>query len=102
MASVVTDYPAAWNDYCRRWWTWMLGWLGPLPAELLVGVPLTKLTGSNAPFLIIAVAGMVCFLIGGTRTIYWRCPRCGKSFHHKWGYTNTFARNCLHCGLPKR
>ena len=36
---------------------------------------------------------------------YWSCPRCGKPFHcaargvGRW--INPFARQCLHCGLPK-
>lgn len=29
------------------------------------------------------------------------CPRCNKPFFRSGAFHNSFAKSCLHCGLPK-
>jgi hypothetical protein len=41
-------------------------------------------------------------LFAGAGIYVWvsRCPRCGERFHFRAGFSNPWARKCLHCG-PK-
>jgi hypothetical protein len=68
-----------------------------------IGPSLATLTGikQNNVAVMIALCWMIAFAISGFRLSLFRCPRCSKSFYSTSLYTNSFARKCLHCGLPK-
>ena len=100
--SVATRYPAAWAEYKKRLRRMMFTWVAILPAELLVGLPLSWAFGSNFPFLVIAVPALGAFFVAAVRYSDWPCPRCGMPFHRTFFRNWTFARRCLHCKLPKR
>lgn len=55
----------------------------------------------GAWFAAVAFPMMAIIAVAQVRRIRWPCPRCGQSFHVCWWYSNTFARRCVHCGLPK-
>ena len=94
-------YARAWNDYRRRRALFWTGFLGFIPAEALIGVPLGRLIGSDVPFLVIAIGSIALFLFAGLRLFNFRCPSCGKRFFMRGFAYNQFARRCLHCGFPK-
>ena len=101
------DYAVAWRDCRKRTIIFWIVFLGYMPGVgvifFAVGPSLAALTGIklNDSGIMIAFCWMVAFAITGFRLSLFRCPRCGQSFF--WGswYTNTFARKCVHCGLPK-
>ena len=102
MSSLARDYPLAWRSY-RRWRALLWGgFLGLVPAVVLVGVPASAALGTSVPFSVTAAIFMGCFAVAGLRLSFWRCPRCGKPFHRRDLYGNAFARKCLNCGLPRR
>jgi hypothetical protein len=76
---------------------------GVLTIFLVVGLPLSALTGIKADYFGYAVA--ICWIaasvVAGVRAAWFPCPRCGKPFFASWWYRNPFARKCVHCGLPK-
>jgi predicted RNA-binding Zn-ribbon protein involved in translation (DUF1610 family) len=53
------------------------------------------------PAFVVAIGWMVFFVVAGNLVVRFPCPRCGKWFFAKWWYRNSFARRCVHCGLPK-
>ena len=75
--------------------------LGYVPGVLVVGVSLNKLVGSGIPVFLVAVGWMFALAFAGIALKTFPCPRCGKHFFRSWRYHNTFARKCVHCGLPK-
>jgi hypothetical protein len=81
----------AWNDYKRRR-LWLVGSIVSFFVVLLLN---SKVAGEFAFFWGIA------FIIFGLRHSFFRCPRCGNFFFLKFPGNNSFARHCLHCGLPK-
>jgi len=83
-------------------------------AVVVIAVTLTSKYGSQGAFAKIfggaLFAGEAVLLIKllsvSGEYIDWSCPRCGKPFHAalragfiRW--RNSFARRCVHCGLPK-
>jgi hypothetical protein len=60
-----------------------------------------SLFSTFTPAFIVAIGWMVFFVIVGNLALRFLCPRCGGWFFEKWWYSNTFARRCVHCGLPK-
>ena len=60
-----------------------------------------RLFSTFTPAFALAFAWMAFFVIAGNVFVRFPCPRCGKAFFAKWWYQNTFARRCVHCGLPK-
>jgi len=90
----------------RRRYMW-IGWIGFLPAGLLVyGLthwfdPENTVVGA---FGICYMAGWMVLIVRATRA---RCPRCGKIFSAKWYWSAVFTQSCLHChlgmdGLPTK
>ena len=102
-----SDYTAAWRNYrTRRLVSWVvcLSYIpGAMAIFLGVGLPLSSLTGIKADYFFYPIAGawMLAALITSLRTVSFPCPRCGKHFFSTWWYRNPFARQCVHCGLPK-
>jgi hypothetical protein len=88
-----------WRRY-RRWarlrWVAFLGYLP-------FGIAYSKLheylglTGPPIPVL----AWFVFFGVTMAMTGFFGCPRCESPFFFTWYWSNPFARQCLHCGLPK-
>lgn len=48
---------------------------------------------------------MTAWFLGAVVTSFrvsgFHCPRCGRRFFEASWYYNSFARRCVHCGLPK-
>ncbi len=98
-------YQKDWEEYKKRQKTYWLVFLAFLPFTFLiqlisVNLPEINLPDVNIGFLCFIVFG-ICWTICGVRLLYWRCPRCGNSFHAKWLFSNIFSGKCLHCKLAK-
>jgi hypothetical protein len=97
-----------WIEYKRRRRTFWLAFL-LFPLWIFPGATLQDyLAGrgydgrSLVTFLVVLVPPMACLMVVSLRLIFWPCPRCGRPLHCTWWYGNPwFARQCLHCGLPK-
>ena len=94
-------YRRQWQEYKRRNRIFWCVFLTYVPGVLLIGYPLSRLFGSDTVIWVVAISWMVAFLIAQTYLSNWKCPRCGKRFLQRRWSTNTHARKCLHCGLPK-
>jgi hypothetical protein len=44
---------------------------------------------------------MSLFVVNQSRLNFFRCPRCGRCFFIRFPLSNSFARRCMHCGLPR-
>jgi len=101
------DYSAAWRDLRRRRRFVWIACLGYVPGVailiFIVGAPLSYLTGIKLDYFVFGIAGT--WMVAVMSTSVWagtfRCPRCHRWFFAKWWYSNSFARKCVHCGLPK-
>jgi hypothetical protein len=76
--SLAFTYPDRWRSYRRRWWLRWGSFLGLIPTELVVGVPLSKALNSDAPFIGVGFIGMACSCAARERTP--SRGRCGRSF----------------------
>lgn len=90
-----------WDDYRRRRNLAWVAFLGYVPVVFMVAVLSMRLFSTFTPAFVVAIAWMVFFAIAGNLALRFPCPRCGKWFFAKWWYHNSFARRCVHCGLPK-
>jgi predicted RNA-binding Zn-ribbon protein involved in translation (DUF1610 family) len=105
--SMQSSYGVAWRDLRARkiiFWAILLGYVpGVLAIFLIVGLPLSALTGVKPDYFFYTIAScwMAAFVVASVRVALFSCPRCGKSFFAKWWYRNPFAKKCVHCGLPK-
>ena len=93
--------PTAWGSY-RRWsrvcWALVAGYL---PGVAGIGAGLSILLGSEIPAFLVWGGWTGALVYAGNRALAFRCPRCGYPFFRTaWSY-NSFARKCVHCGLPK-
>src|SRR5258708_4392741 len=102
MPSLVQTYPKQWKNYRYCWWLHHGSFLALIPAEILIGLPLSYLTGSQAFIGLVWVVAMLGGIVGSYRLKNWQCPRCGYFFHQEGGWCNIWSRRCLNCGLPKR
>jgi len=75
--------------------------LGYVPVVLSVGVLSMWLFSTYTPAFVVAIGWMVFCVVSGNLAVRFPCPRCGKWFFAKWWYHNSWARRCVHCGLPK-
>jgi hypothetical protein len=94
------SYAEQWQRYrywVRMFWGLFLGWL-PFGA-VLGGVAL--LVQSDALVYPLLFAYAVAWVASGIVASNFRCPRCGKTFFWSLRYRNPFARQCVHCHLPK-
>lgn len=93
----------AWREYRRRQ-RWSVGlWLAFLPGTALTGYVGWRLFGSPGWFALMGALWFGAIVVAEIRVLTFRCPRCGQAFFGSWlpGLGNPFARNCIHCGLPK-
>src|SRR5262245_24330837 len=92
---------SSWSYY--RFWSrtsWLL-LLTYLPGVITLGALFGLLfPRGNYIFLAFGVWVVALWLVG-LRTLAFRCPRCGQPFFRTSWYHNGFARECVHCGLPK-
>jgi hypothetical protein len=94
---------SSWHAYrVRR--RWVIGlFIGYLPGMFALGTLLSPMFESDVPMVLIALAWMLAWAVAICRFSSFACPRCRKPFFG-WGLgerTHTFARKCVHCGLPK-
>ena len=85
-----------------------VAWAAVIPAELIIGIPLSKFLSSSVPFTAVGLIALGAFAASGIAVGRFRCPRCGKLFTARvkketvfddmW-YRNPFTSKCLHCGL---
>jgi hypothetical protein len=95
------NYQTAWQRYKNLRNLAILAWVGFLPALHLAKIG-ARYFSMPALYFTVLIAWVVFLISTGAEVAYWPCPRCGKKFSSKWGYTvGTFARRCVHCGLPK-
>ena len=90
-----------WAEYkASRRLSWMLFFGGPPVVLLLGGIP-AELLEIMALFWVVAIPWMIAWYFVSMRAVWLLCPRCGKRFFTKGWFTNTWAKRCMHCGLPK-
>lgn len=92
-------FKSNWEDYKKRRLIFRVIFLSYIPAELLIGVPLSR-AHHSIPFVLFIIWG-AGFVFSRTYMSVWKCPRCKRKFFMKGLYYNGFARKCLHCKLPK-
>lgn len=97
----MTAQTDAWNEYRKRRNIALFALFGYVPVVFTVALVSIRLFSTLTPAFVLAFAWMVFFAVAGNVVIRFACPRCGKPFFTKWWYHNTFARRCVHCGLPK-
>lgn len=90
-----------WQDYRRRRNLALFAFLGYVPFVFVIALVAERLFHSLTPGRVVALGWMIFFVVAGIRYESFRCPRCRKLFFAKWWYHNSFARQCVHCGLPK-
>ncbi|MFP2928432.1 hypothetical protein ACLESO_25200 [Pyxidicoccus sp. 3LG] len=98
-----SDYQMAWRALRKR--TYMLvvstiAWPAIMVAVLMIqSLGWGRLGQTGFAWL----AGGVFLAIAYSSVMYgtFRCPRCHHPFFRNGLSANSFARRCLHCGLPK-
>jgi hypothetical protein len=95
------SYHQQWQDYRKRSYRFWAVFLTFIPGVALIGIPLSRLLGSDGVVFVVAMIWMAAFAITAVYKSYWSCPRCNKPFFQKWWYHNPLAGRCVHCGLPK-
>ncbi len=99
------NYTAAWHDYRRRrrwfWGVYLGGCFGMVGLWLLFfNSPIGEFM-KGIVFCVLAPMWLIGFVVTAFRCQLFRCPRCHRRFFMTWWYHNSFARRCIHCGLPK-
>jgi Zn ribbon nucleic-acid-binding protein len=95
------DYSAQWAEYRRRRNIVLLVFATYVPGVMLLGSTISRVTGNEKGFFVVAICWMAAFVGTSIHMTSWECPRCGKWFHAKWWMNNSFAGKCVHCGLRK-
>ena len=97
-------YFEAWQHYRRTWWLCALA----TPVLFCGGGLLTTyvlttwvFSDSGVAVLIGTLPWLIAVVLLNSHGMRWPCPRCGKPYFSATLYYNSFARRCLHCGLPK-
>jgi len=96
-----SSYTEQWLEYRKRNKLFWLVFLTYAPGVAWIGVPLSRLLRYEYVISFVAVIWMVAVMITASYRSFWKCPRCHKSFFHKWWYYNFFAGKCVNCKLPK-
>jgi hypothetical protein len=91
----------AWDGYRKRRNILLLTFVAYVPLMSVVALLSVRIFHTFTPVFVVGIAWMVFFVIAGNALTRFPCPRCGKWFFAKWWYYNSFARRCVHCGLPK-
>jgi predicted RNA-binding Zn-ribbon protein involved in translation (DUF1610 family) len=99
--SVQKNYPADFDEYVGLEARYYLPFVLFVPAEIVVGAPLSLFFHSPIPVAVVFALIAAAMLAGG-RYARWRCPHCGNLFHSNGYVENPFASRCLHCGIRKR
>jgi hypothetical protein len=89
-----------WRRLQKAQWQMLFLFVGFLPACVALSSVVVRLVGSDAPIGALLLIWMGAFLYVSFKAGYFRCPRCGERYFHKWWFHNSFARRCVHCGLP--
>ncbi len=96
------SYFHPWTTYRKRNRLVAILSIAFVPAMLLIGIPLGSVVGENKGMFIVFFVWAALIMIFIDYSVFWHCPRCGKSFHMDFGrYVNPMAKNCVHCKLPK-
>lgn len=89
-------------QYYRHWrrvyWLVLLTFFPGVGGIVIIGEFIFR--SSLLAFLAFSVWA-VAFLESGVRLLGFRCPQCGNPFFSRAFSYNTFAKKCVHCGLPK-
>jgi len=93
--------PDVWEEYRRKRNLFWFAFFGFLPSVALVGVLSFRVFYTFTPAMVAAITGVVFLIIAAERALRFRCPRCGEMFFKKSIDSDSFARRCVHCGLPK-
>jgi hypothetical protein len=94
-------YFTQWQAYKRRRRLSWIIFFATLSSAALIGEPLAKFMDSDFPVELILFLSVVATVAASAYVQNWKCPRCGKPFGNKFWYSNAYAKQCLHCGLPK-
>lgn len=98
-------YAPAWREYrslARLSWVLFLGYIpGVGLIWFLIGASFGYSTIGDVARTVVLITWMVAALVVSNRAARFRCPRCGKKFFSRTFSHNSFARRCVHCGLPK-
>src|SRR5580698_3118595 len=84
----ISQYPAAWAEYRRRW---LAAWAIPLTivAPCILG----------GRWRILVVVAVIAYVPLYVRFVHWPCPRCGLQFTMPDRVLRR-AKKCMYCGLP--
>lgn len=99
-------YQKQWEEYKFRLVSFWVIFVSYIPFMLLFGFIANRILPSglskNGLVYFIAFVGFtIIWSISVVRLNYWKCPRCGKSFHQTFWQHNIFSKSCLHCKLKK-
>jgi hypothetical protein len=101
-------YWSNWRDMSRREIVsglTLLAWI-PITFVLLLLLTLLDLQatdshGNSVWFIPCALVALSPFIVSRVWAHFWPCPRCTQPFFGDWWFSCPFARNCVHCGLPR-
>lgn len=94
-----TTFDTAIERYLRWRWIAFGSWLTIIPLELVIGMPLANLCGSDVPFFAVAITCGAVAAVFGAKVGMFKCPRCGQPFARKNHFTNSLTSSCVNCGL---
>ena len=97
----MAEYTEAWREYRKRRNLVLFAFLGYMPIVGLFGFLTIQVFKTTTPAYVAAFSWMAFYAVAGIRFQAFKCPRCDRWFFAKWWYRNTFAQQCVHCGLPK-
>jgi hypothetical protein len=90
-----------WREYRKRRNLAIFAFSGYVPIVFVIATITTRVFHTTTPAFIAAFSWMIFYAVASVRTASFKCPRCDQWFFAKWWYRNSFARRCVHCGLPK-
>lgn len=85
----ISQYPAAWAEYRRRW---LVAWAVPLTIVMSYIL-------SGGRWTVLLAAAVIAYVPLYLRFVRWRCPRCGQQFTMPDRVIRR-AKKCMYCGLP--
>jgi len=94
------------GEVCRKHQrNYALSMIAGIPAILLIWSFVRSILPDQRSIDPLLLSGILWIPVIGLfayRYIYWKCPKCGKSFHNRDGwYSNPWTLSCLNCGLAK-
>ena len=94
-------YVNTWNDYRQRFRLFIGVWCGGFICAVALVYLLSLAAAPEWLNLVIGTAWILGFSIAAMRLQLFKCPRCHNAFFKGAWYYWPFARNCVHCSLPK-